>query len=120
MQRIMMPSQPGKATLVDTDLNSARQFDQGMLSGYGDKARFTPTDAKLTMGQALSCCNGMKPTDFFAHFTGTQCVRLEYFTMNEFMGIISSHAGTDTLAIRFLNENYISSVCACVCDVVGL
>jgi hypothetical protein len=51
----------GNAILIDTDLKTARKFDKGLIDG---------PDIKLSMSDALSCCNGEIPTSFFAHFTG--------------------------------------------------
>ena len=51
----------GNALLVDTDTNLARYFAKGLLYG---------ADKKLTSRKAFATCNGMLPTNAFAHFTG--------------------------------------------------
>jgi hypothetical protein len=51
----------GNAVLVDTDLKTARQFTNGLRFG---------ASKSLSMGEALSVCDGNNPIGYFAHFTG--------------------------------------------------
>ena len=51
----------GNALLVDTEIKLARYFEKGLLYG---------TDKVLTSRKALTCCEGLLPTQAFAHFTG--------------------------------------------------
>lgn len=51
----------GNALLIDTELKTARFFEQGLL---------TEKSEKLTARKALSACEGKLPTSAFAHFTG--------------------------------------------------
>ena len=51
----------GNAILIDTDLNEVRIFEKGIKY---DSPKIIPLE------ESLNCCNGMIPTNFFAHFTG--------------------------------------------------
>jgi len=51
----------GNALLIDTDLQRARVFQEGLLHA---------PDRVEPMNQALSCCQGVIPTAHFVHFTG--------------------------------------------------
>lgn len=51
----------GNALLIDTDTKLARFFENGLLHENSEK---------LSTKKALSVCQGVLPTQLFAHFTG--------------------------------------------------
>eukprot|EP01041_Mallomonas_annulata_P001791 gene1791-3476_t len=51
----------GGALLIDTDLQSVARYDRGVKH---------EREKDIPLKVAVSCCKGMLPTSFFAHFTG--------------------------------------------------
>jgi hypothetical protein len=51
----------GNALLIDTEMKNARFFEDGLLHENSEK---------LSTRKALSVCQGVLPTQAFAHFTG--------------------------------------------------
>lgn len=51
----------GNSLLIDTDLKTIRYFNEGIIH---------EKEKSISLQEGLSCCNGLIPTSFFAHFTG--------------------------------------------------
>jgi len=55
------PINHGKSILIDTQLQTAKLFEKGILER-------PPFD--ISIAEALGCCGGISPMAFYAHFTG--------------------------------------------------